>query len=282
MGNMGRARSIRIAVVNTIVAILVVVLAYSLTFFFSSRIIRNLSDELANLKNQEEALLKKKNELPNIVAVLPLVRKEAERLRTMFPPNPGDKELIDFLEQTLKTNRISVIEIGLSEPATLTLKESTIGKSKLLKDLNKDLVEKIEVINFNMVLKGRYNNFLRLLESLKNSGRFIRVERVSGPEGLKGEEFDPTALEWEIRGTMFFLPPEIDFLKDMDKIEQQLSKEIGVRVARILARKDKEDKGDGEDGAYRFAASDDSQIGIKPSSQDNQQKKDKGKEVMIE
>jgi len=160
----------------------------------------------------------------------PILMEHASVISALFPPNPGDKELVDFLTSRGEATGVKVTALELGDPEALVLTETKVGKSDLLKDLDKAVVNEVSVISFQMTIRGDFKSLLNFLNTLKASGRFIRVERVNGPTGQEKGVYAPGLQEWQLSGSMYFTSEKLQIKAKFQELAANISRLTGIRL----------------------------------------------------
>lgn len=229
-----RVQSIRIALLHTLLMLVVLLLVGGAILYFGSKQIKSLQEKREALKKEESSLLAKRNELPLIARALPFLLQDSIKLSRMFPSGFGDKELIDFLSEHVKAGGAQPVEITLGSSKKLELSEQRLGKSELLKDLDKATVADLAVIDIKMTIKGDYASLGKFLESLKKHGRFIRISSIRGPirgpVGGREEAYQPSELSWDINANMLYSTTGKDIARDFSKVVSELKSLVGVQI----------------------------------------------------
>ena len=225
-----RGRSIRIAVIHTVIALVIFAIFFGAVLYFGSQKIKSLEQQVSSLKKKEGELLKKRDELPKVAEVFPILLEHASIVSTLFPPSPGDKELVDFLTSRGEATGVKVTVLDLSDPEVLVLTESKVGKSDLLKGLDKTVVDEVSTISFQIRVRGDFKSLLDFLNSLKVSGRFIRVERISGPTAQERGVYAPSFQEWQLSGTMYFTSEKLRVKTKFEELAASISRLTGIKL----------------------------------------------------
>ncbi len=232
---MDRLRSIRIAVLHTVLVVLISAVVLSVVFYFGGKQIRAIRGEAEQLEKRHSDILSKRDALPKIVESLPYVLEDARMLTRMFPNNPGDKELLDFMELLAKDVGAVVVGIQLGEGEEMQLQESKLGKSDLLQGLDELLVWQLKAVEMRITLRGNFQSLVGFLERLKEHGRFIRVYNVSGPSEVDEKEFMPSLMEWDIKANMIYSTSETTTEEKFQRLVEEIRKVMVVEVGEMEA-----------------------------------------------
>jgi|GEM_PF-3946778 len=223
-----RRKSLRLAITHTIIVAVVVLLAVGATWFLTRREVQKLDAELATLDTQASAMREKRDELPLIKEALPELTREAGTISKMFPLDSGDRELIEFLEGELARSRAELVSWQLTAPKQFEAGTKGKGqKSELEERLDKELLEKTQVLTFTMEVRSRFAGIIGFLEGLKQSGRYIRITGVSSEDVKTLEE--PGLRSWRLSGDMFFITEQKDLSQQFADLRQILASVMGYK-----------------------------------------------------
>ncbi len=226
---MAGGRSLKIALLHTIIVVLVTGLFLGVGFYLSSKSLSALRSKVAVLEDREKVMLDKRNQLTAVAKFIPFLIEDSILLSKMFPSNPGDRELLDFLTELGKESGMVVVEVKLSNPAEIVLEEGKVGKSELIKDLDETALFNFKSINIDIKLTGNFQSLLRFLESLKTNGRFIRIFSINGPSTAAAGEPTPGAFEWELKGDMMYFVSETSLAERFSEVVKNLEQVVALR-----------------------------------------------------
>lgn len=222
-----RRKSLRLAIMHTIIVLVVLLVAIGATWFLSRRQMQQLNTQFATLKTQESAMSQKRDELPLIAGALPELIKQGRTVARMFPVNVGDRELIEFLADELRRSGVELMSWQLTQPKTLEIKKGKGKETELQESLNEELLGRTKVIVFTMEVRGRFPSVVRFLEDLKQSGRFIRITGIAAEaqQGLGAS----AAQSWRLDGDMFFITDQKELPQQFADLAEVLASVIGYR-----------------------------------------------------
>jgi hypothetical protein len=226
-----RRRLIRLVWINTGIVLAVTVLVIAATWYFTQKRIQILGAELATVKETEKAMNSKKAELPTIAANLPRLLDESRVVALIFPNNPAQKELVDFLQQNVDKAGADVTKVSMDSPTELPVYSKAVStQTDEEKALDKTAVEKTMLIKSTMTVRGGFENILAFMENMKRSNRFFRIMKIkAGPETNKsGDRADiklGSSLIFELDGELYYTTEKLDIADKFAKLRDAL-KEI--------------------------------------------------------
>lgn len=225
---------IRVIWINTGIVLFVAVLLIAGAFYFTSKKTSELNTQLAGLKEKEAAMNQKQKELPNISKHLPRLLAESKKVSMLFPTDPAQKELVDFLQQNVDKAGADVVSIAMDPPKELpVLKKSTATQTDEEKKLDKGILEKTKFMLTGVEVRGSFENVLAFMENLKRSNRFYRILKIEGkPEKAQsiggGNFITGQNLLFDLQGEMFITGEKLDIAAEFVKLRDELNRVLAI------------------------------------------------------
>lgn len=234
-----RKRILRLVWINTGVVLAVAVLLIAAMLYFTSKKTTELNTQLAGLKEKEAAMTQKQKELPNISKHLPRLLNESKKVSMLFPTDPAQKELVDFLQQNVDKAGADVVSIAMDPPKELpVLKKSTATQTDEEKKLDKGIIEKTKFMITGLEVRGSFENVLAFMENLKRSNRFYRILKIEGkPEKAPGSGaaniITGQNLIFDLQGEMYITGEKLDIAAEFAKLRDELNRVLAISEAEV-------------------------------------------------
>ncbi len=234
-----RKQLIRLVWTNTGIVLFVVLLVIAGTYYFSSKKMSLLGAELTSLKEKEAAMTVKQKDLPNISKHLPRLLNESMKVASLFPSDPEQKELVDFLQLNVDKAGADVLGIAMDPPKALpVLTKATSTQTEVEKALDKAVIEKTQFMITGLAVRGSFENVLAFMENLKRSNRFYRVLKIEGkPEkattGGGANFLSGSSLIFELEGEMYITGEKLDIAAQFAKLRDELNRVLAIRETEV-------------------------------------------------
>lgn len=232
-----RKRILKLVWINTGVVLFVAVLLIAGAFYFTSKKTTELNAQLAGLKEKEAAMTQKQKELPNISKHLPRLLNESKKVSMLFPTEPAQKELVDFLQQNVDKAGADVVSIAMDPPKELpVLRKSSETQTDEEKKLDKGIIEKTKFMITGLEVRGSFESVLAFMENLKRSNRFYRILHIEGkPERAEnivgGDLITGRNLIFDLQGEMFITGEKLDIAAEFAKLRDDLNRVLAISEA---------------------------------------------------
>jgi len=229
-----RKRLLRLIWINTAIVVAVLAVVVGLTYYLTSKQAAELQAQLTSLTEQEKVMAGKRAELDNITKYIPVLERDGRIISQMFPSDPAQTTLLDFLQQNVEKANSEVLQFEMGEgkelPAATKPEKSRTAEEK---KLDEETLKKARFADATLTLRGSFENLLAFMENLKRSNRFFRIDRVEAPSGRQSRdifELDELNLTFKLEGQVFYLTEKVDVSEGIKRVRESLERKLALPV----------------------------------------------------